>query len=66
MRTAEDYIDSVLRQMPGATPLRSQIALELRGHFAERTANGQSLDDVVKQLGDPVALAESYCRLCRW
>ena len=60
MTTAEDYIDSVLRQMPGATPLRSQIALELRGHIAERTANGQSLSDVVKQLGDPAALAESY------
>lgn len=60
MRTAEDYIDRVLQHMPGATPLRSQIALELRGHFAERATNGQSLDDIIRQLGDPVALAESY------
>jgi uncharacterized RDD family membrane protein YckC len=60
MRTAEDYIDSVLRHMPRATPLRAQIALELRGHFAERVAHGQSLDDVVSQLGDAAALAESY------
>jgi uncharacterized RDD family membrane protein YckC len=60
MRTAEHYIDSVLRHMPRATPLRAQIALELRGHFAERTAGGQSVDDVVRQLGDPSTLAESY------
>ena len=60
MRTADNYIDSVLRHMPRATPLRAQIALELRGHFAERVANGQSLDDVVRQLGDPATLAESY------
>ena len=60
MRTADDYIDSVLKHMPRATPLRSQIALELRGHFAERVATGQSLDDIVDQLGDPSTLAESY------
>jgi len=60
MRTADDYIDSVLQYMPRATPLRSQIALELRGHIAERVATGQSLDDIVRQLGDPSTLAESY------
>ena len=60
MRTADDYVDSVLQYMPRATPLRSQIALELRGHIAERVATGQSLDDIVRQLGDPSTLAESY------
>jgi uncharacterized RDD family membrane protein YckC len=60
MRTAEDYIDSVLHYMPRATPLRAQIALELRGHFAERVASGQPLDEIVNQLGDPSTLAESY------
>jgi uncharacterized RDD family membrane protein YckC len=60
MKTADDYIDRVLDQMPGATPLRSQIALELRGHFAERAANGQPVDDIARQLGDPARLAESY------
>jgi uncharacterized RDD family membrane protein YckC len=60
MRTADDYIDSVLHYMPRATPLRAQIALELRGHIGERLATGLSLDDVVKQLGDPSTLAESY------
>lgn len=60
MRTAEDYIDSVIQHMPGATPLRSQIALELRGHIAERLANGQPLDDILTQLGNPSTLAESY------
>lgn len=60
MRTAEDYIDSVLQYMPPGTPLRQQIALELRGHFAEREANGQSVEEIARQLGDPARLAESY------
>jgi uncharacterized RDD family membrane protein YckC len=60
MRTAEDYIDSVLQYMPPGTPLRKQIALELRGHFAEREANGQSVEEIARQLGDPARLAESY------
>jgi uncharacterized RDD family membrane protein YckC len=60
MRTAEDYIESVLQYMPRATPLRTQIALELRGHFAERAANGQSVEEIAAKLGDPARLAESY------
>jgi len=60
MTTAEGYIQEVLRSMPAATPQRSQIALELRGHIAERVAAGQPIDDVVRQLGSPIALAESY------
>ena len=40
MTTAEGYIQEVLRNMPTATPQRSQIALELRGHIAERVAAG--------------------------
>ena len=34
--------------------------MELRSHIAERLAHGQPLEDVLRQLGDPVALAESY------
>jgi len=60
MRTAEDYIDSVLHYLPPGTPLRQQIALELRGHFAEREADGQSVEEIARQLGDPARLAESY------
>ena len=60
MTTAEGYINEVLRNMPAATPQRSQIALELRGHIAERLAAGQPIDEVVRQLGSPIALAESY------
>ena len=60
MRTAEDYINSVLQYMPPGTPLRQQIALELRGHFAEREANGQTVEEIARQLGDPARLAESY------
>ena len=60
MMTADDYINRVVDYMPRATPLRSQIATELRGHIAERVGNGQSLDDVLRNLGDPAALADSY------
>jgi uncharacterized RDD family membrane protein YckC len=34
--------------------------MELRSHIAERVEHGQSVDDALQQLGDPVALAESY------
>lgn len=60
MTTGEAYINRVIDRMPRATPRRSQIAMELRGHIAERVERGQSLQDVVRQLGDPAALADSY------
>ena len=60
MTTADDYINRVLDPMPRSTPTRSQIAMELRGHIAERMGHGQPLDDVLRQLGDPARLAESY------
>ena len=58
--TAEDYIDRVVDMMPPATPLRAQIAAELRAHIAERIAHGHALADVLHQLGDPAELADSY------
>ena len=60
MTTADDYINRVLQHLPQATPQRSQIAMELRGHITERLGFGHSLDEVLHQLGDPVQLAESY------
>jgi uncharacterized RDD family membrane protein YckC len=58
--TADDYIDRVLEFLPRGTPERDQIATELRGHIAERLASGQLQEAVLQQLGDPLALAESY------
>ena len=58
--TADDFVNRVLSAMPTATPRRDQIAMELRGHISERLASGQSLQEVLDHLGDPVALAESY------
>ncbi len=60
MTTEQDYILHVLNALPGNTPLRAQIAMELRGHIGERLAGGQPLDEILRQLGDPTALAESY------
>jgi uncharacterized RDD family membrane protein YckC len=57
---ADDYINRVLDFLPPGTPARDHIATELRGHVAERLASGQRLEDVLSQLGDPLALAESY------
>lgn len=59
MTLADDYINKVLAVMP-SNPRRSEIATELRGHIAERVEHGHSMDDVLKQLGDPTKLAESY------
>ena len=54
------YVQSVIDHMPAGLALRDQVAMELRSHIAERLADGQALDDVLRQLGDPLTLAESY------
>ncbi|MBK6407027.1 MAG: RDD family protein [Holophagales bacterium] len=60
MTTAESYVESVLARLPRSTPLREQIAMELKGHIAERLGNGGPLEEILRQLGDPARLAESY------
>jgi uncharacterized RDD family membrane protein YckC len=60
MTTADDYVNRVLDRMPRELPRRAQIGAELRSHIAERVAAGYPLEDVLRQLGDPVALADSY------
>jgi uncharacterized RDD family membrane protein YckC len=58
--TIDDYVNDVLSRMPAGTPRREQIGTELRGHIAERLAQGRALDDILRDLGDPGALADSY------
>jgi len=58
--STEHYIQQVLDLLPPTTPTRAQIAIELRGHIAERIAGGQDESEVLRQLGDPRTLAESY------
>lgn len=60
MTTADDYVNTVLQMMPPTMPQRQQIAAELRSHIAERLADGHPLDAVLRQLGDPATLADSY------
>ena len=60
MTTEQEYITHVLNALPAGTPRREQIAMELRGHIAERLAGGQPLEEILRQLGDPTVLAESY------
>ena len=58
--TAEEYVNGVLAMIPPTLPQRAQIAAELRSHIAERLADGHALDEVLRQLGDPATLANSY------
>jgi len=58
--TADQYIASVSDHLPRSAPERQQIEMELRSLIAERVERGQPLADVLKHLGDPRALAESY------
>ena len=58
--TEDDYINRVLDMLPNTLPSRAQIATELRGHIGERVSQRQPLDEVLRQLGDPAALADSY------
>ena len=59
MNPEELYIEDVLAKLP-AGPLRQQIAMELRSHIADRVERGQSVEEAIRQLGDPAALAVSY------
>jgi uncharacterized RDD family membrane protein YckC len=58
--TMDDYIKQVVDRVPSGNPLRAQIALELKATIGERLARGQPMDEVLRQLGDPAAFADSY------
>jgi uncharacterized RDD family membrane protein YckC len=58
--TMDDYIRDVVGRMPIGAPRLKQIELELRSTINERLEHGQSLDNVLRQLGDPGTLADSY------
>jgi hypothetical protein len=60
MTTMDDYIKQVVDRVPSGNPLRAQIALELKSMIGERLARGQSIDEVLHQLGDPGSFADSY------
>jgi len=58
--TAQQYVNQVLDRMPRATPQREQIARELHSTIDERLERGEPLEHILRQLGDPAALADSY------
>lgn len=57
---ANAYVARVIDRVPYDTRLRAQIEMEVRGHIAERVEHGESVEDAIRKLGDPVTLAESY------
>jgi uncharacterized RDD family membrane protein YckC len=54
------YISEVIARLPHEAALRSQVAMELRSHIAERVEHGDPEEEALRQLGDPVVLADSY------
>src|ERR1041385_5679756 len=60
MNQMDDYVRQVVNRMPRGTPQRSQIERELKSTIAERLEQGQPIDHVLRQLGDPTSLAQSY------
>lgn len=60
MSVEQSYIDRVITQLPDEDGLRQQVAMELRSHIAERVEHGHSVEEALRQLGDPQTLAESY------
>jgi uncharacterized RDD family membrane protein YckC len=60
MNADQLYIDRVIAQLPLDAALRTQVEMELRSHIAERVEHGQSVEEALTHLGDPVVLAESY------
>jgi uncharacterized RDD family membrane protein YckC len=60
MSTEQDrYIAEVINWIPGKAR-RAEIAMDLRGHIAERVERGQTRQEALAQLGNPLTLAESY------
>lgn len=59
MKPEDIYIAQVLSKLPEGA-MRNQIAMELRSHIADRVERGHSVEESIRQLGDPAALAESY------
>lgn len=60
MIEAEEYVRQVLDALPEEMTDRGDIAMELRSHIMERMAAGETLHDILTELGDPAALAETY------
>lgn len=59
MKPEEIYVQKVLDHILRG-PVRDQIEAELRGHIADRVERGGDVEEAIRQLGDPKALAESY------
>ena len=48
--TGDLYVQSVTDHVPHRLLLRDHIAIELRGHIAERIGRGQPIDEVLERL----------------
>jgi hypothetical protein len=65
MSVEQSYIDRVITRLPHEAVLRQQVAMELRSHIAERVEHGHSVEEALRQLGDPKHLPSPISRPCR-
>jgi uncharacterized RDD family membrane protein YckC len=59
MNVQEVFIHEVLSRVPPGRR-RAQIDADLRAHLAERVEHGESIEEAIRQFGDPADLADSY------
>jgi uncharacterized RDD family membrane protein YckC len=59
MRREDQFVEEVLVRVPFG-PRREQIESDIRSHIAERVEHGMSVEEAIRQFGDPEVLAESY------
>ena len=59
MRPEERFIQDVLNHIPPG-PQRKRIEMDLRAHLADRVEHGQTIEEAIRQFGDPAELADSY------
>lgn len=55
-----DFVKRVADHLPRVLPQRAQILLELEGAVADRLATGCPPAQLEQEIGEPVALAQSY------
>lgn len=60
MNSMDEYVARVVDRLPPGSEIRSQVEMEVRSHIAERLDHGEPLEAALAQLGDPIALADSY------
>lgn len=60
MTTTNDYIKAAIDHLPRGGSTRARIEMEIHVIIAEQLERGRTQEEILRQLGDPRSLAESY------